>query len=328
MRCISRAKSAALVCVASISLFTGGCIGGKGATPVTAYELKNYNQDLYQGKLYAEELCVAQNDVALEGYTEDTELHSAALFDLTGERVLYSYKAHERLYPASTTKIMTALLAIENANLDDQVTISGNADASSFSADAQVCGLAKGEVWTLRDLLGALLLYSGNDAATAIAEYVGGSEEAFVNMMNRRAQELMANGTHFMNPHGLHDDNHYTTAYDLYLIFNECIKHEDFVNIIQSEAYTAHYTDVDGNSQEALFTPTNLYAQGEVDVPENVTIVGGKTGTTDEAGYCLILMEKDSSDNPYISIVMGASEKPVLYEDMTSLIEAISSGQQ
>ena len=132
MRCISRAKSAALVCVASISLFTGGCIGGKGATPVTAYELKNYNQDLYQGKLYAEELCVAQNDVALEGYTEDTELHSAALFDLTGERVLYSYKAHERLYPASTTKIMTALLAIENANLDDQVTISGNADASSF----------------------------------------------------------------------------------------------------------------------------------------------------------------------------------------------------
>ena len=215
-----------------------------------------------------------------------------------------------------------------NANLDDQVTISGNADASSFPADAQVCGLAKGEVWTLRDLLGALLLYSGNDAATAIAEYVGGSEEAFVNMMNRRAQELMANGTHFMNPHGLHDDNHYTTAYDLYLIFNECIKHEDFVNIIQSEAYTAYYTDVDGNSQEALFTPTNLYAQGEVDVPENVTIVGGKTGTTDEAGYCLILMEKDSSDNPYISIVMGASEKPVLYEDMTSLIEAIPSGQQ
>ena len=75
--------------------------------------------------------------MALEGYTEDTELHSAALFDLTGERVLYSYKAHERLYPASTTKIMTALLAIENANLDDQVTISGNADASSFPADAQ-----------------------------------------------------------------------------------------------------------------------------------------------------------------------------------------------
>ena len=110
---------------------------------MTAYELKNYNQDLYQGKLYAEELCVAQNDVALEGYTEDTELHSAALFDLTGERVLYSYKAHERLYPASTTKIMTALLAIENANLDDQVTISGNADASSFRQMHRCAALRK-----------------------------------------------------------------------------------------------------------------------------------------------------------------------------------------
>lgn len=323
MRCISRAKSAALVGIVTATMFAGGCIGGSGATPVTDYELKNYNQNLYQGKLYAEDLCVAQGDVSLEGYAEDTELHSAALFDLSGEHVLYAYKAHERLYPASTTKIMTALLAIENANLDDQVTISGNADASSFSADAQVCGLEKGEVWTLRDLLGALLLYSGNDAATAIAEYIGGSEQAFVNMMNRRAQELMANDTHFMNPHGLHDDNHYTTAYDLYLIFNECIKHEEFVNIIQSELYTAHYTAADGSSQEAEFVPTNLYAQGEADRPENVTIVGGKTGTTDEAGYCLILMEKDSGENPYISIVMGASDKPVLYEDMTSLIEAI-----
>ena len=328
MRCISRARSVALIGVTTVSLFAGGCIGRKGATPVTEYELKNYNQNLYQGKLYAEDLCVAQNDVLLEGYTEDPDLHSAALFDLTGENVLYAYKAHERLYPASTTKIMTALLAIENANLDDLVTISGNADASSFSADAQVCGLEKGEVWTLRDLLGALLLYSGNDAATAIAEYVGGSEEAFVNMMNRRAHELMANDTHFMNPHGLHDDNHYTTAYDLYLIFNECIKHEEFVDIIQSELYTAHYTDAYGNSQETEFLPTNLYAQGEAEVPENVTIVGGKTGTTDEAGYCLILMEKDFSDNPYISIVMGASDKPVLYEDMTSLIEAIPSAQQ
>lgn len=327
MRCISKTKSAALIGVATVSLLTGGCIG-KGATPVTDYEAKNYNQNLYQGKLFAEDLCVAQNDVSLEGYTEDTELHSAALFDLTKENVLYAYKAHERLYPASTTKIMTALLAIENANLDDQVTISGNADASSFSADEQVCGLEKGEVWTLRDLLGALLLYSGNDAATAIAEYVGGSEEAFVNMMNRRAQELMANDTHFMNPHGLHDDNHYTTAYDLYLIFNECIKHEEFVDIIQSELYTAHYTDAEGVSQEVEFVPTNLYAQGEADKPENVTIVGGKTGTTDEAGYCLILMEKDSDENPYISIVMGASEKPVLYTDMTSLIEAIPSAQQ
>ena len=90
-------------------------------------------------------------------------------------------------------------------------------------------------------------MYSGNDAATAIAEYVGGSEEAFVNMMNRRAQELMANGTHFMNPHGLHDDNHYTTAYDLYLIFNTCIQNEEFMKVIEAESYTASIKEADGS---------------------------------------------------------------------------------
>ena len=175
MRCISRAKSAALVCVASISLFTGGCIGGKGATPVTAYELKNYNQDLYQGKLYAEELCVAQNDVALEGYTEDTELHSAALFDLTGERVLYSYKAHERLYPASTTKIMTCILALENASLNDRVSVS----AYAASQEPSKLYMTAGDSFTLNDLLYSLMLPSHNDTAVAIAEHVSGSTSAF-----------------------------------------------------------------------------------------------------------------------------------------------------
>ena len=315
MRCISRAKSAALVCVASISLFTGGCIGGKGATPVTAYELKNYNQDLYQGKLYAEELCVAQNDVALEGYTEDTELHSAALFDLTGERVLYSYKAHERLYPASTTKIMTALLAIENANLDDQVTISGNADASSFPADAQVCGLAKGEVWTLRDLLGALLLYSGNDAATAIAEYVGGSEEAFVNMMNRRAQELMANGTHFMNPHGLHDDNHYTCARDMALIGREIWRYPEFLKICQEQSYKIPASDT---TEEHVFPQHHKML-----IKENKNYyqyaVAGKTGYTSNALSTLITMA-DNGNMKLVCVVLRTHGVNI-YPDTKNLFE-------
>ena len=157
----------------------------------------------------------------------------------------------------------------------------------------------------------------------AIAEHIAGSEEKFVGMMNRRARELMANNTHFVNSNGLHDENHYTTAYDLYLIFNECIKNDEFVNIIQNEAYTAVYTGTDGSVKETVFKPTNLYAKGEAEKPQNVTIIGGKTGTTEEAGYCLLLLEKDSHDNSYISIVMGASDKPALYADMTSLIQAI-----
>ena len=304
-------------------LYLSGCSGEPKAL-VTEFEKAHYNTELYESTLYAEELCVAETDVALEGYEGDTALHASSLFDLENKNVLYSWQSHERLYPASTTKIMTALLALENGNLEDTVTISKTAAAASFPSDAQVCGLREGEVWTLEDLLNALLLYSGNDAASAIAEHIAGTEESFVNMMNSRARELMANNTHFTNPHGLHDDEHYTTAYDLYLIFNECIKNEHFVEIISSDSYTAVYTAADGSQQEMTFTPTNLYAKGVVEEPDNVTIVGGKTGTTDEAGCCLILLVRDSQNRPYISIVMGAPDKSTLYEDMTSLIEKIT----
>ena len=323
MRCTSKGRLCLIGCMAFAFLYLSGCSGEPKAL-VTEFEKAHYNTELYESTLYAEELCVAETDVALEGYEGDTALHASSLFDLENKNVLYSWQSHERLYPASTTKIMTALLALENGNLEDTVTISKTAAAASFPSDAQVCGLREGEVWTLEDLLNALLLYSGNDAASAIAEHIAGTEESFVNMMNSRARELMANNTHFTNPHGLHDDEHYTTAYDLYLIFNECIKNEQFVEIISSDSYTAVYTAADGSQQEMTFTPTNLYAKGVVEEPDNVTIVGGKTGTTDEAGCCLILLVRDSQNRPYISIVMGAPDKSTLYEDMTSLIEKIT----
>lgn len=322
MKCISRTRVAVIGVMAAAGVMLSG-FNRKPETPVTEYEVEKYNASLYEGTLYAEELCVAQEDVASENYIGDTNVHSAALFDISEKTVLYSYLSHERLYPASTTKIMTALIALENGNMGDSVTVSKNAAASSFPADAQLCGLQEGEVWTLGDLVNALMLYSGNDAGTAIAEHIAGSEADFVDMMNRRAKEIMANNTHFVNPHGLHDANHYTTAYDLYLIFNECIKNEYFVNIIQQKSYTASYTGADGSAKQAVFTPTNLYATGDAEEPGNVTIIGGKTGTTGEAGSCLILLEKDAEDNSYISIVMGAPDKSVLYADMTALIQTI-----
>lgn len=322
MKCTNRTK----VAIIGVMAMTGIVLSGfekKPETPITEYEVEKYNANLYEGSFYAEELCVAQEDVPAESYTGDTNVHSAALFDVSGKTVLYSYLSHEKIYPASVTKIMTALIALENGNMEDQVTVGVNAAASSFPADAQLCGLQEGEVWTLGDLVNALMLYSGNDAGTAIAEHIAGSEAEFVDMMNRRAKEIMANNTHFSNAHGLHEDDHYTTAYDLYLIFNECIKDERFVNIIQQESYTASYIGADGTAKEAVFAPTNLYAKGEVEKPGNVTIVGGKTGTTGEAGSCLILLEKDAQNNSYISIVMGAPDKPALYADMTALIQTI-----
>ena len=327
MKCIG--KYSKLIAMLSLTaVMTTGCgvtslLGTKNV--VAEYETENYNKDLYKGDLFASNLCVASGDVSLNGVTSDetNTLHSAALFDVDRKKVDFSYQMFDKVYPASTTKIMTALIALENADLSDVVTVSQNADMNSFAADEATCGIKAGDKITLSDLLYGLLLHSGNDNATAIAEYVGGSMEGFAKMMNKEAKRLMATGTHYVNSNGLHDADHYTTAYDLYLIFNECIKHEDFLKIIKAKSHTAKITGSDGTVRNITWEPTNFYATGDAEKPDNVTVIGGKTGTTTPAGNCLILLTEDDNKHPYISVVMKADTKPLLYKDMTTIIEAI-----
>ena len=180
---------------------------------VSEYEKTHYRKSLYKAETFASQLCVTDADVAMEGYTQDASLHAVGLFDVQGKNVLYADQIFEPLYPASTTKIMTAYVALKYGNLDDMVTVSER--ATDFAEDEQVCGLQAGDQLSLRDLLNGLLLYSGNDCAVAIAEHVSGSVEAFVDKVNEEARNLGATGTHFVNPHGLQNEDHYTTAYDL-----------------------------------------------------------------------------------------------------------------
>nr|WP_307998332.1 D-alanyl-D-alanine carboxypeptidase [uncultured Merdimonas sp.] len=322
MKCIGNLFRLTAVAVCG-TVFLTGCSLFKTEDVVVGYETENYNQNIYQDSLFASELCVADGDVSMDGAPDTSGLHAAALFDVNGAKVDFAYQMYDRLYPASTTKIMTALLAIEYGDLSQKVTVSEAASSTSFAADESVCEIKTGDVLTLKDLLYGLLMCSGNDAAVAIAETVSGSVDEFVDLMNERAQELMATQTHFENPHGLHSENHYTTAYDLYLIFNECIKHDEFLEVISADSYTPDITDADGNPRNLEWEPTNFYATGEADPPQNATLVGGKTGTTQLAGNCLVLLEKDSDDQPFISIVMGADTKDLLYQDMTMLIENI-----
>ncbi|MFR3391400.1 MAG: D-alanyl-D-alanine carboxypeptidase family protein [[Clostridium] scindens] len=142
------------------------------------------------------------------------------------------------------------------------VTVQADADAANFAADEKTCGIKAGDQMTLGDLLHGLLMESGNDAAVAIADYIGGNSEQFAQMMNEEAQALMATKTHFLNSNGLHNENHYTTAYDLYLIFNECIKHDEFVDIINTAEYTANITGADKTVRQAAWKQTNFYALG------------------------------------------------------------------
>lgn len=302
------------------------CIFYKNSTKeqqlAVKYESEHYNSEYHKEPLFATELCVVNSTEELS-LSNVSPVKAYSLFDISNRNVPYTFNVHKKIYPASTTKILTALVALEEASLSDEVTVSKNACSTTFAWDEQTCGIKEGDTISLESLLYGLLLYSGNDTAVAIAEHVGGSVETFAEMMNQKAKELYATNSHFMNPSGLYHDEHYTTAYDLYLIFNECIKHDEFVTIINEDKYTAKIKSADGTTKTISWEPTNYYALGQAQSPDHVSIIGGKTGTLKVAGNCLILLAEDGSSNPYISIVMGADSKDLLYQDMTSVLSQI-----
>lgn len=251
--------------------------------------------------------------------TSDTIL----LVNMTQHDVLYSYNASEIIYPASITKLMTAYLALQYGNLDDTVTFSTNA-VTRVIPDAMMCGFKAGDRITLRNLLICMLLYSGNDTAVAVAEHISGSEETFVQLMNATAAELGMKDTVFYNPHGLPNDAHVTSAYNIYLIMEKLFCSDEFLDIISLSSYTAPYQSKNGTEKELTVSSTNFFLQGKYEVPEGIEMIGGKTGTTNKAGYCLCVYVKDEAGNCYIAEVFGADSRPDLYSDMILLLQKIS----
>ncbi|MCI6302771.1 MAG: serine hydrolase [Blautia sp.] len=273
---------------------------------------------------FAQKLCVSSKgnvDRIKNAALEDGQ--KGLLFSLSNHKVLYANGIYDKVYPASITKIMTAMLALRSGKLDDVVTITQ--DNVTLEEGSQVCGFVAGDQVTLDQLLHCLLVYSGNDAASAIAEYVGGSTENFVQMMNSYAAQLGCTGTHFTNPHGLQDENHYTTPYDIYLMLNEAFTYPEFTEITEMPSYTVTYNGADGTEHSTTLTATDHYLTGEAAAPKDVTILGGKTGTTASAGNCLAILTQNAYGKPFVSIVMGASTKELLYEEMNSLLQNINS---
>lgn len=244
------------------------------------------------------------------------------LINNTDNETLYAENVYEKLYPASITKVMTALVTLKNADLSDTVTVSYEASHIS-EVGASLCGLKEGDKINLKDLLNIFLISSGNDAGIAIAEHVAGSEEAFAKMMNEQAKAIGATHSNFVNSHGLHDENHYTTAYDIYLIFREALKQPIFVDIIATESYKAVYSNSNGDKVEKEFATTNLYLKGNEAMPDGITVIGGKTGTTNKAGSCLVLYSKDKSEKEYISVILKSDSKASLYSQMSYLLKFI-----
>ena len=210
---------------------------------------------------------------------------AAVLVDADEGRIIFGQNEQEREYPASITKVMTALLTLEavdagKLSLDQPITAS--AVVNDQDPEGSSAGIEEGEVLTVEQLLYCLLLVSANEAADILAETVSGSREAFVELMNQRAQELGCTGTHFANTNGLHDVNHYTTAYDIYLFFREAMKHETFMTITGSVAYEVPAT----NKSEAreLHTTNSLLSNWRILDYLYDGVDCGKTGSTPEAG--------------------------------------------
>ena len=310
----------------AIRLLNGTYLG----KPVKAFQASEVFTSSLAGKEnmkaqpFAQKLCVSsKGSVDRIKNASLEEGQKGLLFNLSNHKVLYANGIYDKIYPASITKIMTAMLALKSGKLDDTVTITQ--ENVTLEAGSQVCGFVAGDQVTLDQLLHCLLVYSGNDAAAAIAEHIGGSTQGFVDMMNSYAQELGCTGTHFTNPHGLQDENHYTTPYDIYLMLKEALNYPEFTQITEMSSYTVEYTHSDGSTGSTTLTATDHYLTGEATAPKGVTILGGKTGTTDKAGNCLALLSQNAYGKPFVSIVLGASSKELLYQQMNSLLQNINS---
>lgn len=272
--------------------------------------------------LFAKDLCVSNSQVNNSSIADTSDSGTAILYDIQNSNIIYSENAHVQLSPASLTKVLTALVALKHATPDTVLTASENIYIDE--PGAQLCGLKPGDTMTLNQALYVALLNSANDAALLIAENIGGSVENFVTMMNEEAHALGATNSNFVNPHGLTDSQQYTTSYDLYLIFNEAIKQEKFVEIIQTPSYETTYYDRSGKAKQLTVRNTNKYINNDVKAPENVTVIGGKTGTTNAAGHCLMVLAKDKNGAPYIAIILKAGSRDSLYAQMTDLLEEIT----
>lgn len=231
----------------------------------------------------------------------------ALVYDRTSGNVIYEKNGYKTVPMASTTKIMTAIVVLENANLQDTVTVEKKAAGTGGSR----LGLKVGDKITVNDLLYGLLLRSGNDAAVALAIHVGGSIEGFATLMNQKANELNLNNTNFETPHGLDSKNHYTTAYELAKMADYALKKEKFKKIVGTQNCNITISGVQrniSNTNELLGYLNGVY--------------GVKTGFTNGAGRCLVTAcKRDNLD--IITVVLGADTKKIRTSDSIKLIEYI-----
>jgi serine-type D-Ala-D-Ala carboxypeptidase (penicillin-binding protein 5/6) len=240
--------------------------------------------------------------------TMNIHAEAAILMDMTSGKILYSKNMHEKLYPASTTKILTAIIALENGNLNSIVTI----DKAPTLAEPSKINLKIGEKIELRQLLYALLVDSANDAAVAISEYIGGTESNFIKMMNKKAKQIGCKDSNFANPNGLPNKNHKTSAYDLALITKYAMQNSSFRIIDSRKTYTIPATNK--SKARNLTNHNKMILQGSGHYYSGC--IGGKTGYTAAARNTLVSVAARGSKQ-FIAIVLKDTPTYVYTDNIT-----------
>lgn len=273
---------------------------------LSSFQCATYADDLLEELLPEDVESIIETAVNSEDELNINSRIAVAYDRCTGE-VIWGKDENKRTAMASTTKIMTVTIAVENGNLDDVVTISAKAAGTGGSR----LGLKKDDKISLQDLLYGLMLRSGNDAAIAIAEHIGGSVEEFSNMMNEKAEELNLKDTHFVTPHGLDDPDHYTTAYELAKLTDYALNNETVRSIVATKYYTININGY----------PKSLVNTNEL-LNEIEGIYGVKTGFTNNAGRCLVTAVK-RNDMDIITVVLQADTKKDRGRDSSKIIKYI-----
>lgn len=240
---------------------------------------------------------------------------AAIVMDADTGAILYAKNIDQKEYPASITKIMTTLLALEKGNLKDTVKFSEYA-VYSIEYNSSHLGMTEGEELTLEQCLYGIMLASANEVSNAVAEHIGGDVETFVKMMNERAKQLGCTGTHFVNPHGLHDDNHYVTARDMALISRKAFNNKMFRKIIKTVEY--HFPETNLVDEKRYFINHHKMISEEGMIYEDV--IGGKTGFTDQAQNTLVTMAKRGNQR-LVTVVLKAPGLYVSYDDTKILLD-------
>lgn len=243
---------------------------------------------------------------------------SAILMDASNGQILFAKDAFSTYYPASITKFLTALLAVENLAPEDQLTLSHDA-VSSLEYDSTQIGMQEGETITVNQAMHAMLLMSANEVANGIAEKVSGSIDSFCSLMNERALAVGALNTHFVNPNGIHNNDHYTTAYDMAMITKELLKNDYFMSIMGDSTYQIPATNLVNEVRYLSQNHKMLNIKKDQSIYRE-DVIAGKTGFTDEGRHSLITVAK-RGEQTFIVIILKSELSSNAYTDTAKLLD-------